>query len=178
MALGAGADVDVGVALALRVGVALAGPDAPAVEAAAVGVVARTEGVRATGAADLTEGATADALPGPPSGAWARAEDPSVARRVRSRSPRVPSGDEERAKPAISAAADAAPTAPTATATRLERRPAVPRAARRRSARPGRGAAGAIRGSSRVSSYALSQPCADAGSRYSPYAGAGSPWDW
>ncbi|MFJ8492391.1 hypothetical protein ACIRBZ_29180 [Streptomyces sp. NPDC094038] len=156
----------VGVALAERVSDADAG--VPAVD------VARADGDSPTGAADFTEGA-ADAPLGLSSGACASADDSPAVCFARSCSTWPPPDDEEKANPATSAATDAAPTAPTATATCLARRPPAPRAARRRSARPGPGAADATLGSSRVSSYALSQPCAEAGSRYSSYTGAGPP---
>ncbi|MEU9447688.1 hypothetical protein [Streptomyces sp. NPDC048277] len=175
-----------GVALALRAGVALgeglAEDDTPAVDAEADAV--RADGDTTAAAADFGDAAT-DAPLGlsPGDGDCDRDCDDSPADCfVRFCSPCAPSDEEEKAAPAISAATDAAPTAPTATATCFARRPPAPRSARRRSARPGPGTAtaapAAIRGSSRVSSYALSQPCAVAGSRYPSYTGAGSPWGW
>ncbi|MFF9275376.1 hypothetical protein [Streptomyces griseosporeus] len=66
-----------------------------------------------------------------------------------------PDGEEEKAKPAIRAAAETAPRAPAATATPRARRPVARRWARRRSARPPRGrggSGGCIRGSWAVAS--------------------------
>ncbi|MER6077937.1 hypothetical protein [Streptomyces sp. NPDC001833] len=133
----------------------------------------------AAGAADAGE--VTDAVRELWSGAAAADASPVVCF-VRFCPPGVPSAgdeeEEEKGRPTISASTDAAPTAPTAATTYVPRRPPAPRArpapraSRRRSARPGPGAAdaagsaGAIFGSSRVSSYALSQPCAAAGSRY------------
>jgi hypothetical protein len=128
-------------------------------------------------------GAVADAVPGAAEadeegtdavcalcpGAAAADDSPAV-RFVRLGPPGEPSAgdeEEEEERPMTSASTDAAPTAPAAATTGLPRRPPAPRAFRRRSARPGPGTAGATLGSSRVSSYALSQPCAAAGSRYS-----------
>ncbi len=152
-----------GAVLVPRVAVAVG--EAPAAEPA--DAVDRADGGVVADAADVGEKATA-AVRGLCSGAAAADDSPAV-RFVRSCPPGGPSLDEEedeKGRPAISASADAAPTAPTAATTYFPRRPRAPRAARRRSARPGPGAAGAIWGSSRVSSYALSQPCAAAGSGY------------
>ncbi|MER5793751.1 hypothetical protein [Streptomyces sp. NPDC001980] len=166
-----------GAVLVPRVAVALGEVLGEASGATPADAVDRADGDAVAGAADGGEEVT-DAVRGLCPGA-AAADDSPAACFVRFGPPDVPSagdeGEEEKGRPTISASTDAAPTAPAAATTYLPRRPPDPRAFRRRSARPGPGRAGAIVGSSRVSSYALSQPCAAAGSRCPSYAGAGSP---
>lgn len=161
-----------GDALVPPVAVALGETLGEAWDAAPADAVERTDGGTEAdavpGAAGADEEGT-DAVCALCPGAAAADDSPAV-RFVRLGPPGEPSAgeeDEEEERPMTSASTDAAPTAPAAATTCLPRRPPAPRALRRRSARPGPGTAGAILGSSRVSSYALSQPCAAAGSRYS-----------
>ncbi|MFF4251447.1 hypothetical protein ACFY1L_09585 [Streptomyces sp. NPDC001663] len=90
-----------------------------------------------------------------------------------------PEDDPEKDSATAAATADTAPTAPAATTTRRDRHTL----GFRRALRCGRTALtppapSATGGSCCVSSYALSHPCAEAGSVYSSYAGDDTPSGW